>query len=191
MVMIDSEREDILLLKMGDESAFERLYRRYWAKVYHYAGLFIRNPAEQEDLTQQVFLKIWEIRRQLDEERSLDGLLFIITRNFTFNTYRQSLNQEAVRRAEELACEYAAAHDVSSNIEAKSLESYISQLVECLPPRQREAFLLSRSEGLTYNEIAGRMGISVKAVEKHISLALKFIKSNLFLLVLFCTQGNF
>lgn len=189
--MIDSEREDVLLLKTGDESAFERLYRRYWAKVYHYAGLFIRNPAEQEDLTQQVFLKIWEIKDSLDEERSLDGLLFIITRNFTFNTYRKSLNHEAVRRAEELSSEYAASHDVSSSIEAKSLESYISQLVDCLPPRQREAFLLSRSEGLTYKEIAQRMNISVKAVEKNIHLALKFIKSNLYLLIIFCTQGIF
>lgn len=189
--MFDRERDDILLLKKGDGNAFERLYRRYWAKVYHYAGLFINSPAEQEDLTQQVFLKIWEIRESLDEKRSLDGLLFIITRNFTFNTYHRSLNLEAVKKAEEISAEYVDLSPVHADVEARNLESYINQLVECLPPRQREAFLLSRSEGLTYNEIAGRMGISVKAVEKHISLALKFIKSNLFLLVLFCTQGNF
>ncbi len=189
--MVDREREDVLLLKMGDESAFERLYRGYWAKVYHYAGLFIHNPSEQEDLTQQVFLKIWEIRDSLDEDRSLDGLLFIITRNLTFNTYRKSLNQEAVRRAEELSGEYAASHDVSASLEAKSLESYIGQLVACLPPRQSEAFLLSRVEGLTYKEIANKMNISVKAVEKNIHLALKFIKSNLYLFIIFCTQGIF
>ncbi|MDE6872093.1 MAG: RNA polymerase sigma-70 factor [Bacteroidales bacterium] len=186
--MEDKEQADILLLKMGDEKAFERLYRRYWAKVYHYAGLFIRDAAEQEDLTQQVFLKIWEVRSSLDEERSLNGLLFIITRNLTFNTYHKSLNLDAVKRAEELSAEYSSA-DTSSAIEARSLESYISQLVDCLPSRQREAFMLSRAEGLTYKEIAQRMSISVKAVEKNISLALKFIKSNLYLLIIFCTQG--
>ncbi|MCM1176953.1 MAG: RNA polymerase sigma-70 factor [Bacteroidales bacterium] len=186
--MIDKEREDILLLKTGDVKAFERLYRKYWAKVYHYAGLFIHNPAEQEDLTQQVFLKIWEIRESLDEARSLNGLLFIITRNFTFNTYSKFLNIDAVKRAEELSQEYVST-DLQSMVEARSLESYINQLVDCLPPRQREAFLLSRVEGLTYKEIAQRMEISVKAVEKNISLALKFIRSNLYLLILFCTQG--
>ena len=87
-----------------------------------------------------------------------------------------------------MSAEYSSA-DTSSAIEARSLEEYISQFVDNLPPRQREAFMLSRDEWLTYKEIALRMNISVKAVEKNISLALKFIKSNLYLLIIFCTQG--
>ena len=87
-----------------------------------------------------------------------------------------------------MSAEYSSA-DTSSAIETRSLEEYISQLVDSLPPRQREAFMLSRDEWLTYKEIALRMNISVKAVEKNISLALKFIKSNLYLLIIFCTQG--
>ena len=76
-------------------------------------------------------------------------------------------------------------YTLDAQIEARDLNIYIEKLVALLPDRQREAFILSRKNGLTAKEIAQRMGMSQKGVERHIHLALKFIKSNLPLLLIF------
>jgi RNA polymerase sigma-70 factor (ECF subfamily) len=73
-------------------------------------------------------------------------------------------------------------------IDADDLQKYIDKLVSVLPSRQKEAFILSRRGGLSAKEIAERMNISVKGVERHIYLALKFIKANLPLLLLFLSN---
>ena len=76
---------------------------------------------------------------------------------------------------------------MEEQIEAQELEKYIETLVELLPPRQKEAFLLSRKNGMTYKEISKIMGISEKGVEQNIYLALKFLRINLPLILLFFT----
>lgn len=68
---------------------------------------------------------------------------------------------------------------------ADELREYINRLIAVLPERQREMFLLNREENMTYREIAIRYGISEKAVERHIRLALRFLKENLSLFILF------
>ena len=68
---------------------------------------------------------------------------------------------------------------------AEDLKEYIDRLIAVLPKRQREIFLMSREENMTYREIAARCGIGEKAVERHIHLTLKFLKKNLLLFILF------
>ncbi len=175
------EQKDILLLRDGDRDAFARLYRRYWAKVYHFAGLFLTDPMEQEDIVQQVFLHLWDVRSRLDPARGMDGLLFIVTRNAVFKRLRRKGRTETLN---ELLLDQE--QDLQTSLEAKEMQGYIDSLVEALPERRREAFRLSREEGLSYKEIAARMGISEKGVERHIRLALQFLKENLPLFLFFC-----
>lgn len=180
---------DIALLRSGDEKAFERLYRHYWAKVYHFAALYLTDRYEQEEVVQQVFIRLWNMRGRLDAASGLDGLLFIMARNLIFNRAHQSLNQQAVQAA--LLQETDPAEDLQAALETEDLRTYVQSLLSGLPPRQRQAYQLSRGEGLSYKEIAARMGISEKGVERNISLALKFLRRHLPLFLIFMHFSSF
>jgi len=177
---------DRLLLERiqgGDEIAFKQLYNLYWNRVYHFATLYLSDSFECEDVTQVAFLKLWEKRASLSTEKDLDGLLFIIIRNLVFSKHRRSLNERAVKKT---LLEAGVIDDsVEAAIDAKDLADYVDILASNLPPRQRQAFLLSRRDGLSNKEIASVMNISVKGVERNIDLALKFIRRNLPLLMIF------
>lgn len=180
------KENDVIKFKAGDHKAFERIYNHYWSKVLHFTSLYINDPNEQEEIVQQVFVRFWEKRAMLDQERDLDGFLFIITRNMVFNRFRKSFNEKAYREAAESKAD--GIYDMEEMIDADDLQKYIDKLVSVLPSRQKEAFILSRRGGLSAKEIAERMNISVKGVERHIYLALKFIKANLPLLLLFLSN---
>lgn len=178
-----SLRIDLALMKVGDKDAFERLYNRYWAKVYNFTSLYINDGFEREEIVQKVFIRFWKMRERIDVEKDPDGLLFIITRNLVFNETHRSANEKALKEA--ILMDAAAQEDIESKIETDDLSSYIDSLVAGLPKRQREAFELSQNEGLSYKEIAQRMNISEKGVERHLYLARKFIRENLPLFLIF------
>lgn len=98
----------------------------------------------------------------MDEEKDLDGLLFIITRNLIFNHIRKSINEEKLTETLQLATE--ASSEIESGIEAEDLKKYIDKLVYMLPERQRTAFILSKKRGLKVKEIAEEMHISEKGL---------------------------
>ena len=175
---------DISLLRQGDREAFERIYKQWWAKVYNFSALYFKDKADQEDVVQKVFIKLWKIRERLEPEIGLDGLLFIMTRNMVFSEIRHNKKQATVS-SEEIPDLMQAASEIEADIEAEDLRLYVDKLVKILPPRQRQTYLLSRKSGLSHTEISEVMGISERGVERNIYLALKFIKENLPLLIIF------
>ena len=174
---------DLALLKAGDQKAFERIYKRYWAKVYHFSSLFIKDSYEKEEIVQNVFIRLWDMRSRLDPSYNPDGLLFIITRNLVFNQNHRSADEQAMKDA--LARDSLLSVETESKLDADDLDEYVECLITALPPRQREALELSRNEGLSYKEIAERMKISEKGVERNLYLARKFIKEKLPIFLLF------
>ena len=177
------EIQDISLLKQGDHHAFERLYRRYWAKVYHFSALYIDNESDREDIVQQVFMKVWRYREKMDPSKSLDGFLFILTRNQIFTHERKRKRTKSFEDV--FSNDTVFSQETEDLLAAEDLQHYVNQLVDELPPRQREAFMLSRKNGLSHNEIGKIMGISERGVERNIYLALRFLRKNLPLFLLF------
>ncbi|MBP3662859.1 MAG: RNA polymerase sigma-70 factor [Bacteroidales bacterium] len=178
--------DDLIKFKNGDEKAFEKIYLQYWNKVFQFTRLYISDVNEQEEIVQQVFVRLWEKRAMVDESRDLDGFLFIVTRNMIFNRSRRSFNEKAYKDAME-AIGGGSSYDMEEHLDASDLQKYIDKLISLLPARQKEAFILSRKGGFSTKEIARKMDISEKGVERHIYLALKFIKANLPLLIIFLT----
>ena len=174
----------------GDHKAFSAVYDEYWKKVLRFARLYISDPYEQEEVVQEAFIKLWEKRGDIDLDGNIDGLLFIITRNLIFNRHRRSLHENELMA--DLAHVVEEEYDIESQIDADNLREYIETLVTVLPPRQREAFLLSRNEHLNVKEIAMRMNISERGVERNIYLALKFLRRHLPLFIVFeaCVESN-
>ena len=105
------------------------------------------------------------------------------TRNLIFNRHRKTLNEDFYKMTVIAAME--SSYDIEEEIEARSLGEYIDTLIDELPPRRREIFNLSRKQHLSYKEIAERLNISEKTVENQIAEALKHLRKNITLLVLF------
>lgn len=178
-----NEKEAIAKIKNGDQDAFAYIYERYWPKVYNFTNLYILSPDCSEEIVQEVFIKLWENRADIDEHKNFDGYLFIITRNLIFNHSRKNFNLIFYQTTLQEAIEEP--HSVEEELESADLREYINVLIGSLPPRQKEVFKLSREEQLTYNEIAKKLRISEKTVERHMGEALKFLRKNLQMYMIF------
>lgn len=179
------EEELIEQVKNGNNIAFAVLYDHYWQRVYNFTKLYITSSDSISEIVQDVFVKFWESRHLLDSNRKVEGFLFIITRNIIFNKTRSKIREDMFKMTVLRSIENEEPYNQEDRMVAEDLKEYIDRLIAVLPERQREIFLMSREENMTYREIALRCGIGEKAVERHIHLTLKFLKKNLLLFILF------
>lgn len=170
-------------VKAGDKAAFALLYDHYWLKVYNFTQLYIVSSSDVSEIVQDVFVKVWETRQLLDGTKNFDGFLFITTRNLIFNYTRKHFNEVNFRMTVLRGIEKS--YDIEEELDAANLKEYIDTLILQLPPQRQRIFRLSREKNLTNKEIADYCSITEKAVEKNITFALKFLKDNLPLFLLF------
>ena len=168
----------IIALKKSDIFAFNEIYRRYSQKVYNFTVKHISNTADIEDTVQEVFITIWNHRAYLDENQSFNGYIFTITLNLIRKFYRSEIKNRKL--AENLLFSERSYSDITNNtINFKSINELVQQLINQLPPKRKEVYILSRINGLRNDEIAQKMNISKKTVENHLNLALKELRKNL------------
>ena len=171
-----NDSEIIKRIKSGDSYAFEELYYKYVDKVFYFNLRYLRNREDAEGLTQEIFIKIWEIRDSLNPELSLNSYIFTIAKNTIFNKNRKKINEQAYK--EYLRNHLDKVYDKTENdILLNEVRDWINKAVNDLPPQRRNIFKLSRFEGLSYKEISSRLNLSERTVESHIRLALKSIRS--------------
>ena len=179
-------KETIILekVKVGDASAFSLLYDLYWLKVYNFARLYITSSSAISEVVQDVFVKLWESREFLDVTKNFDGFLFMITRNIIFNYSRRYFNELNFKMTVLKGIENS--YDIEEELDAADLKNYIDKLIFAASGQAAaDFFRMSREEHLSNREIAERCAVSEKAIERQITLALKFIKENLPLFVVF------
>lgn len=190
--MVEREKQLTKAVLEGDKKAFEQLYKAYVMRLMAYVRRFTENEEDAEDVVQHSFIKLWEaVQKRVERnqppsnEDSVSDLLFIIVRNTTLNYLRDHAAQaEFIIRmsADDLFEElYSVSVMMSPDKDTiyNELRANIDELVNQMPTRQKEVFLLSRRNQLKNQEIANQLGISLKAVEKHITAALKFLRENL------------
>ncbi len=164
-------------IRAGDERAFEAMFRAYYDQLYRYVIALLGERDVAEDVVQLVFARIWQERETWDVHGPLRHYLFAAARWGAISHLRHHAVRE---RATPLLVLEAAAKDTSTRtdaaVEAEELHCRFLRVLETLPPRARQAFVLTRTEGLTYHEAAIRMGISVRTVEVHVSKALSILR---------------
>ena len=167
----NTEKELLELVAQGDQAAYKILFSQYWDHLYSTALVFTKSPELSEDLTQDVFVQIWLKRERLKEVEKFDAFLFITARNLIIDRLRKKVFSSD---SDDYYKEYLS--DKSSSpvqkLELKELEDLLQKGIGSLTPLQQQAFRLSRFEGLSHQEIAGKMGISHKAVKSHIVRAI-------------------
>lgn len=180
-----------LLCKEDSHEAFSFLYNKYWSKVYNFARLYISSIEDAKEVVQIVFVKLWESRSFLREDENLQGYLFIISRNVIFNQKKKSFNEDFYKAS--VLSAYSEENiegscEAEEKLYALDTSRFVDELIKTLPERQRNCFLMSRIEHLSYREIGERLGISERTVEVHISRALKYLKRNIILFLIFLGQ---
>ena len=175
----EKEKELLTALSKGNQSAFDSLYLFYAPKVREFVFRLLKNPGEAEDVTQNIFLRIWEKRRELGDMRSLRSYLYTMARNAVFDIFSHSLVQDKYMQEHIKSAALRRDTPPSEKIETEELALLIAIAVDNMPEQRRRVFSLSRYEGLSNKEIAERLNISVKTVEKHIGAALSQLRLRL------------
>ncbi len=175
-ILPSDEAALLLQLKRGDENALDVIYRKYWEGLFFYSYHLLKDKHACEDVIQDLFVRLWENREQLDVRLSLKAYLYASCRYALYKLIRKEQVREDIFDAiyERLHTETAY-----GSLEHKELVQQINMIVNGLPPKCREVYELSRKENLSYKEIGERLGISVKTVENHINRALKELKQSL------------
>jgi len=163
-------------LQAGEEKAFDFIFRKYYKALCAQANLYLHDLDLAQNLVQECFIKMWEGRKNVGEINNLSGYLSYMVRNRSIDHVRKFKREFVMESANEDAgmVEPSDAALLSHEFEEKLVEA-----LSMLPERCRVAFEYSRFEGLTYNEIAQKMGITGKAVEALMSRSLKILRVEL------------
>ena len=163
-------------LKKGDKDAFRQLFEHYYPLFLAFAKRMLRDDYVAEDLIQNVFMRTWVLRERLDEKRSMKNYLLVAVRNEIYYYFRSEFKKKHDQLQEEAA---VSSFDINSVLSAKEMEKNIAKVIAAMPERRREIFEMSRNQKLSNAEIAERLGISIRTVEKHIENALSDIRHKL------------
>lgn len=162
-------------INQSDRKAFDELFRLLYPGLIRFAQSYTRDNASAYDVVQDVFVNLWQRRKQIDDQQSLRSYIYTSVKNRSLNVIRKD---SALTFDTDLTHEYHS--EQNTNLTEESSQNDLSELfnewISQLPDRQREAFELSRYDGLDHNEIAEVMNVSPKTVNNHIVLALQTLK---------------
>lgn len=170
----DPDHGLLMRLRNGDHASFSRLYAAYSGKVYVFILKYIHSPELSKDLTQEVFIKIWEGRQQLEGVRLLRAYIFTVARNHAFNTLKKIASVE-VAQSHLLSHFERERQVVEDDFIYREYLELLNQALERLPERTREIFKMCRQEGKSYEEAAVALGISRNAIKQHMVFSMKVL----------------
>ena len=178
MNKIQLESNEFLLLELqnGQESAFDYIFRKFYKALCVQANAYVNDLDKAQSLVQDCFVKLWDNRDELDKIKKLSPYLSFMVRNRCIDYLRKTKSFEQVHEAYDICETDIHAEDT---ILFREFEERLVVALAALPSRCRVAFEYSRFEGLSYKEIADKMGVSIKAIEALISRALKILRKDL------------
>jgi len=170
-----SDGELTAAVRGGDDRAYDAIFLRWYPQVQRFLLTLVKENALAEDLAQSVFMKLWLFRERLNPAQSLKNYLMVLARNAALDFFRSKYH--SLQTDLPTPPEHAAPERTEQKAELTETNVRIRQVVEDMPAQRREIFKMSRVEQLSNEEIALRMGLSVRTVEKHIQLALKDLRN--------------
>ena len=159
----------------GNESAFAELFRRYDRRIYPFVLKMIKDTVLAEEITQEIFIKIWRYRETLTAIDQPESYILTIAARHTLDQIKKRLNEH--RMLKRFSAGFKSAHnDPEELLLLKDTEELIQRAVDQLPPQQKSVYLLSRKQGMSYEEIGRELNISPNTVRNHLVKALATIR---------------
>lgn len=174
IIHITDEKELLRRLRDGDEFAFKELYNIYAPRLAARLIQLLRSQELAEDLLQDLFIKIWEVRQTINPELSFGALLYKMAANLSKNVYRRNVYDQLMRKQINPDEGHNPIEESLNQSEAKEL---LQAALNKLTPRQREVYVMHKIDGLSYQEISIRLNISASAINHHIQEANKQLRN--------------
>lgn len=156
-------------IKAGNRLAFSQFFRENYNRYVVFVLRYVDTKSDATDIVQDVFVKLWEKKHSIDINKSLSAYVYTSVRNGCLNFIRDHKSKYTALDGELVDQSMSLDVDEDSSISVEAL-------IEELPERQREAFQLSRFDGLQHDEIADIMEVSPRTVNNHIVAALKNLR---------------
>jgi RNA polymerase sigma-70 factor (family 1) len=172
-----SDYELVEKLRKGDIDAFDQVFKKYGNRLFGFALSYLKSKEDTEGLVQDVFLKIWENRKNLKKESSLKSYLFTIAYHDMCQIFRKKQIHE--RFLEEKSATTDSKINMEEQLEYKATLEQLDKLLAQLPEKQRIIFTKSRNEGKSTKEIAEEMNLAPGTIDNNISATLKFLRKHL------------
>lgn len=175
---VGNDRELLVRLSSGHEPSFGVIYNRYWKMVYHAANKMLQSPSQAQDVVQEVFSTIWAQRQNFAEVENLEAYIRAMARNRIYSELRAWSKEQ--RNIESYVSQApTSVDDCDFAILNVQNEQLLEEILNLLPPRQREVFTLSRKEGLSHEQIAEMLNVSSGTVKNHMVRALQTIRAHM------------
>ncbi len=177
-------KELLISIASGNQNAFRSIFLHYFPKVKQFIAHLLKDEMLAEDLSQDIFAKLWINREKLLTLTSFDAYIYQMAKNAVlneikkigvvnkYNSYEYSRNNQSISSIEE---EYLA----------KEIELLVELTIEKMPEQRKKIYQMSRHQGLTNEEISQTLHITKKTVENHLNLALKEIRKTISLAIVF------
>jgi len=175
---IYNEKELLSQIAGGDRDAFRELYSRYFPLVERYVSLFESSKRNQEELTQDVFVRIWEKRGKLAGVESFKNYLFFVSRNVVYNYIRALKVRKKLNDLEDSA-DASSESNLENELLFKQYYKIALEAIEKLPAGRRKILKMSVDQALTLDEIAEALSISRSGVKKQLYAATAFVRQYL------------
>lgn len=166
------EQEIIIGIKKGNPAAYRQLFLKYYPIIYRFLLRLTHDEETAKDIAQEIFMKIWINRSCLDPKLSVKNLIFVMAKNAAFN-YLKSKGRLAVNIEDK---DFADNKTCEANLEYSELKNSLDQRIDAMPEQRKRIFTMSRYQQMSNKEIADKLGLSVRTIEKHLELALRDIK---------------
>ena len=180
MDMVKHEEEKLLVarLKSGNKASYKVLYQKYAPRLFMFSKRYLFSDEDAEEIVQEVFLRIWEKRENIDENQSFSSYVIQAAKHRIFNGFRKKVNEQAYidfvmfgGTAQENFTEHEVAY--------REIFEKAENAIKSMPPKRQEIFRLSREQGLKNKEISEKLNISIKTVENQMGQALKYLREQL------------
>lgn len=160
----------------GDESSFKEYFDFYYERFFRIAHYYVKNNEYAEEIVMDVFAKFWRRRKKLPEIKNLKNYAYSSVKNQSLNFLKR--NSVITESLDEYTTSKMIEYIEPENLFlGKELAKELEKVVSSLPPRCQLIFRMIREDGLKYKEVAANLGISMKAVENQMHIAMKRICS--------------
>ncbi|TNE81608.1 MAG: RNA polymerase sigma-70 factor [Bacteroidetes bacterium] len=184
-----SDEQLLLALKEGSEQALHKLFMRYYDALVRFAVPILKDQDAARDVVQEVFARIWEKRAALADETRIKSYLYMAVKNQSINVLRKEERIQWMNEESEMEALAPREESTFNTMVDRDLQVRLKHALSAIPPKCRQVFELSRFEGLSYQQIADTLEISVKTVENQMTKALQIMRKELLpylKVVLFC-----
>lgn len=176
---MNNEKKYVVQLREGSTDAFDALYAIHHARLYNFILKISRGDVYlAEEIVQQTFVKLWEVRQTVDENRNLLTYICTIAKNLFLNNNSHKLVEYVYY---EYIFKNGNPYDLSTEreVDRSMLDQLISELTELLPPARKKIFVMSRREGKSNRQIAYELNITESTIETQLGKAMDFMKKEL------------